>query len=191
MAKFVLFVLAAVWFSPNVALAQSSTLPQEVALYYEAHNFVAAFSTPSERDRLAAYRSEAELRTHTRSERLIEVCEHIRELKAHEWSVDSGIFFPKALQRRGGIRPGLAQIEAITCGDGGVLIAEVFIYALDSKTNTRFVALCKEGKTTSLPRDLSKVRTTGHREIHEWVQRNGKGFIEERRIALVENERPR
>ena len=187
MTKFVWFILAAFCFCPNVALAQNSVLPEEVASYYEAHNFVAAFSTPRERNVLAAYRSEEELCRHTRSERLRSVYGRIQELKACELSVDPGITMPKGFQPREPIYPGLAQLDDIRRGNEGTLTVELVIYRLDSKTNAMLVALYEKGETRPLSADMYRSNTLSHREIHQWVHHSGNWFIKATRIALLDS----
>jgi len=187
MAKFVWFILAAFCFCPNVALAQNSVLPQEVASYYEAHNFVAAFSTPQERNVLAAYRSEEELKKRIRSKRLITVYERIQKIKARELSFDPGITFPKSSRAREPIPPGFAQAEHVRRTSDGALIVEILIHGLDSKTNAMLVALYETGERKSFPDDFYKSNAPSRREIHEWVHRNGNWFIKATRIALLDS----
>jgi hypothetical protein len=178
-----LFKLIAVVFCffPIFVSAQFISLPQEVNDYYKTRNFVAAFSTLSERNALVGYDAVEELPSHLRSDRLREIFVQMQALKSRELAVDSGIMGSHI------VVSGISQVEKVRQHSNGFLVVETLIYDLDKGINAILIALYEKGGQISLSKLQPQTGTISHRELHEWSKLNGHWFKKAVNVVLIEN----
>ena len=164
---------------------QPALLPQDIAKYYKCHNFVAAFSSLSERRTLARFDSIHQLPEELNSPRMRAVYARIQVLKAMEMGIDPEIVFPRMFRSRQVASGGIVQIEKVrSCGNGSLVI-ESSVYRLDAGSQAALLALYEDAHGMELPQDLFEALSFSHKEIHYWVQQEGNGFKKSVPIVLL------
>ncbi|MGH7147929.1 MAG: hypothetical protein ACREI9_08180 [Nitrospiraceae bacterium] len=80
--------------------AVDKKLPSQIAEFYSAYNFVSSFTSESEREQLASYRTFDKLPNQLKTQRLEKVHGLLRSLNARVESIDPGIRVPEKMPFR-------------------------------------------------------------------------------------------
>lgn len=154
------------------ANAQDRQIPTEIADYVEARNFIASFSTPNERVRLAAYASASAVWDSTGSERLTEIYRRMRQVRAAEVDVDPGMPMYGRRTPDAGVAPELLRIRRVRARGADEFVLGVMAYRLNSETNRRLVASYDDRRAVpSL--DALRVQIT-RRKLQYWERIDGR-----------------
>ncbi len=108
------------------------------------------------------------------------------ELESRELDIDPGIILSTGSRERELIRPGLLHIENILSRRDGIIVLATIVYGMDPRTNAMLVAPFEGGKMAELPGAVVSPTAISYREIHEWVVRGGRWFIEDARVGQLD-----
>lgn len=170
----------------------SERLPAEMVSFYSGYNFVSSFSTPKERSGLISLSKLPPKDRPKKSlpKRLKKVQKIAKEIKSRIWSVDPGIaIFPRQPS------DGIISAELVTVDNFNTtkdrLVVQVTVYSIEPKVNLILVSQYEsysgdESKIPSLQERFELFRTlTPRREIHHWIQMDGRWMLKEAKIVLL------
>lgn len=158
------------------ASAQTRPVPDAVTRYVEARNYAAAFSVPRERAYLTSFSSLATVQDSVRSERLIEVWQHLRQTKSFEMEVDSDINSLWDKRQANPIPPELLRVQNVKRRGEKSLVVEALAYRLDRTANRELVLAYDqgtsfEGPEARVPDDLFP--QPGRPVVQRWTKARG------------------
>jgi len=187
MKNLIKLVVIVFLFFPLPIWAQNRLLPNEISTYYEANNFVVAFSTIRERIEMVQYNSEKDLPDHLISKRCKMIFKKMQELKDKELLFDSKIFVPKGKRSLRSVFAGIIQMENVRYIDDKSIEVKTIIYKLDSETNARLVSSYERDNETVFPMNWNYSATILYREIHKWIKVKNCWLKDPTAISLIEN----
>ncbi len=182
------------WTDSEEKATNNSTIPSQIAEYYRDHNFVASFSSESERG-LLVYLSHTGLPAPFKSERLGRIYKLINKLDAQLMRIDPGmVIWPKMDQHP--VRPELIRICDVQ-RDNDEIAVEVLVYMMDTETNFKLVSLYDEsgGDEENIPSQEQRIQmaqmgmsaSAPRKGIHKWMLTDGSWMKTEADIWLLDH----
>lgn len=188
------FLLTALAFM-SIALYPSS-IPPEISEFYEDYNFVASFSTPSERDTLIDCFSQEVLPDDIRTDRLDRVFGLMKKLYSRIARID-----PEMVHHLGPRRPyikyffrsELLDVQKVD-QSGKKAVVEVRSYSVEPEFVQRYIQ-----QYEASPRDEDKIptiedylqslkdRVHSHKESHIWLFQDGRWMMAEHKNVYIKN----
>lgn len=143
--------------------AQEEALPDTLTSYIDAHNKVAAFSTPQERVQLAKFDSPESVRRATDTQRLADVFASLQEVKAMEIDVDPGM--QGHPPNNDGEQSELLEVARVSQEAPDRWSVEVYAYRLPPETNRKLISAYEDAHRV---RPAADAATQPHRRVQHW-----------------------
>ena len=169
----------------NDSSGEELLTPVEISRYYDDHNFIVSYSTPSERDRIRKIRDYGELAL--LSERLERIGINLRSLDEKILRVDSGIYLK--LDRSHLLLPELNEITGIREAGENKILVDVLVRPLSPYENAHFIAEYDNSDIKdTLPQDNLKLHRKHmlRKEIHQWIKVDDNWMKGEVNIMLID-----
>lgn len=173
-----------------------SSIPPEISEYYEDYNFIATFSTPSERDMLIDCFSEDALPEDIRTDRMNRIFRLMKRLYARIARID-----PKMVQHVGPRKPyikyffhsELLDIKKIE-RSGKKAVVEILAYSVEPEFVSRYIQQYEasqdaEEKVPPVEERIESIqsRVIPKTEFHVWLYQNGSWMKAEHKNIYVKN----
>jgi hypothetical protein len=172
------FIAASIWMAMSL---YPYPLPSEISEFYEDYNFVASFSTPSERDMLIGYFSLEILPEEIRSERLNRVFRLMKKLHSRIARLD-----PKMMRHLGPrnqyikyfFRSELLEIKKVDTS-GKKATVEILAYSLEPEFVNRYIQqYAQNQREEDVPSDEERIESVKSQiipktEFHVWLFLDG------------------
>lgn len=120
----------------------TSSIPPQIEEFYEDYNFVASFSTPSEREELIGLFARETLPNSLRSSRINRVFRMMKELYTHLFRIDPKMvnpYMPRTQYIKYFFLPELLDVKKINRSDKKTVV-EVGAYFVEPEIVNRFIA---------------------------------------------------
>jgi hypothetical protein len=171
-------------------------LPLEISEFYEDYNFIASFSTASERDVLIDCFSEEILPEDIRTDRMNRLFRLMKKLYSQMVRID-----PKMVQRVGSRKPYIryffkAELLDIQKMDrsGKKAVVEVLAYSVEPEFVSRYIQRLETDQDgeEKVPSDRERIKTAKSRvlpktEFHIWMHQNGRWMKAEHKNVYIKN----
>ncbi len=162
---------------------ENRLIPEDILEFYRNYNYVCAFTTPSERMRMAACLDDGVLPAEMDSRRYHEIFSRMKRVIAQVLIIDPEMVLPhgvgKNLQKVV-FRQELFEVRAFRRNNGEAGI-DVFAYALEPEMALRYISEFEDNqgdssKITTEAEILQEARSriVQRRETHNWNYRNGR-----------------
>jgi hypothetical protein len=172
------------------------SLPLEISEFYEDYNFVASFSTPSERDMLIECFSKEVLPEDIQSDRMNRVFRLMKKLYSQIMRID-----PKMVQHVGPRKPHIkyffkAELLDIQKMDrsGKKAVVEVLAYSVEPEFVSRYIRHIEtdQDDEEKVPSDEDRIKTAKSRvlpktEFHIWRHQNGRWMKADHKNVYIKN----
>jgi hypothetical protein len=172
------------------------SLPLEISEFYEDYNFIASFSTPSERDVLIDCFSKEVLPEDIRTDRMNRVFRLMKKLYSQIMRID-----PKMVQRVGPRKPYIkyffkAELLDIKKIDrsGKKAVVEILAYAVEPEFVNRYIRQLEadHDDEEKVPSDEERIESVKNRvlpktEFHIWMHQNGRWMKAEHKNVYIKN----
>jgi hypothetical protein len=173
-----------------------SSIPLEISEFYEDYNFVASFSTPSERDTLIDCFSREVLPEDIRTDRMNQVFRLMKKLYSRIARID-----PKMVQHAGPRKPyikyffhsELLDIQKID-RSGKKAVVEILAYAVEPEFVNRYIQQYETNhdEEEKVPSDEERIDSAKSRimpktEFHIWLYQNGHWMKAEHKNVYIKN----
>lgn len=173
-----------------------SSIPPEISEFYEDYNFIASFSTPSERDTLIDCFSQEVLPDNVRTDRLNRVFRLMKKLYSRIARID-----PKMVQHVGPRKPyikyffhsELLDIKKID-RSGKKAVVEILAYTVEPEFVSRYIQQYEKNQDEEekVPSDEERIESVQNRvmpktEFHVWLFQNGNWMKAEYKNVYIKN----
>jgi hypothetical protein len=172
------------------------SLPLEISEFYEDYNFIASFSTPSERDVLIDCFSKEVLPEDIRTDRMNRVFRLMKKLYSQIMRID-----PKMVQHVGPRKPYIkyffkAELLDIQKMDrsGKKAVVEILAYTVEPEFVTRYIRQMETDQDgeEKIPSDeerikIAKSRVLPKTEFHIWMHQNSRWMKAEHKNIYIKN----
>lgn len=170
--------------------------PLDISEFYEDYNFVASFSTPSERDTLIDCFSQEVLPEDIRSDRMNRVFRLMKKLYSHIARID-----PKMVQHVGPrtsfikyfFRSELLDVKKIDKSSKKAVV-EILAYSVDPEFVSRYIRQYEtnQDEEKKVPSDEVRIKSVQSRivpktEFHIWLYQNGRWLKAENKNVYIKN----
>lgn len=174
----------------------SSSIPPEISEFYEDYNFVASFSTPSERDKLIDCFSQDVLPEDIRTDRMNRVFRLMKKLYFRIARID-----PKMVQHVGPRTPyiryffhsELLYIKKIDRSSQKAAV-EILAYSIEPEFVSRYIQQYEtnQDEEKRVPSDEERIESVKSRivpktEFHIWLYQNGLWMKAEHKNVYIKN----
>jgi hypothetical protein len=171
-----------------------SSIPAEISEFYEDYNFVASFSTPSERDTLIECFAQDVLPGDIRTDRMSRVFRMMKKLYSRIARID-----PKMVQFVGPRRPyikyffhsELLDVQKIDRSDKKAVV-EIQVYSVGPEFVNRYIQQYEtnQDEAAKVPPDAERIesaksRTIPKTEFHIWHYQNGQWMKAEHKNIYI------
>jgi hypothetical protein len=181
----------AVFMSMVLSLSSSSILP-EISKFYEDYNFVASFSTPSERDTLIDCFSRDILPEDIRTDRMNRVFRLMKKLYTNIARIDPEMIMgPRTMFIKYFFHPELMEIKKIEQSSEKAVV-EIQAYSVDPEFVNRYIQQFEsnqdeEKKVTPDEERIESIkgRIVPRTEFHIWLFQNGKWMKTEHKNIYI------
>lgn len=172
------FVAASIWMAMSL---YSFPPPSEISEFYEDYNFVASFSTPSERDMLIGYFSLEDLPKEIRTERLNRVFRLMKKLYSRITRIDPEMvkhFGPRKQYIKYFFRSELQEIRKID-SSGKKATVEILAYSLEPEFINRYIQQYDQNqREEDVPSNEERIESVKSQiipktEFHIWLIQDG------------------
>lgn len=191
---FLLFLPGSRW-SGNLTDPQSiPSIPFQIAEFYEDYNFVASFSTPSEREELIGLFARETLPDDMGSDRMSRVFRMMKELYSRMVRIDPKMVIPigpSSQYIKYFFLPELLDVRKVDRSDKKAVV-EVCAYSVGPEFVNRFISEYEKngGEEEKLPpdderMDLVKKRVFPRTEFHIWFLQDGKWMRAEHKNMYI------
>ena len=173
-----------------------TSVPLEIAEFYEDYNFVASFSTPAERDTLIDCFSQEILPEDIRTDRMNRVFRLMKKLYSRIARID-----PKMVQYQGSRKAYIKyffhseflDIKKIDKSSKKAAV-EILAYAVEPEFVSRYIQHYEtnQGKEENLPSDEERIKSVQNHimpktEFHIWLYQNGHWVKAENKNVYIKN----
>ena len=184
-------MVALVFMASNLS---PSSIPPEISEFYEDYNFVASFSTPSERDTLIDCFSQDVLPEDIRTDRMNRVFRLMKKLYSRIVRID-----PKMVRHVGPRAPyikyffhsELLDIKKIDQSSKKAVV-EVLAYSVEPEFVNRYIQQYEtlQDKEKKVPSDKERIESVKSRiipktEFHIWLYQNGRWMKAEHKNIYI------
>ena len=173
-----------------------SSIPPEISEFYEDYNFVASFSTPSERDTLIECFSQDVLPEDIRTDRMNRVFRLMKKLYSRIARID-----PKMVRHVGPRKPyikyffhsELLDVKKIDRSDKEAVV-EILAYTVEPEFVNRYIQRyeANQDEEEKIPSDEERIESVQSRiipktEFHVWLYQNGSWMKAEHKNVYIKN----
>jgi len=192
---FLLFLAGSGWSKNRPVLQPSPSIPPQIAEFYEDYNFVASFSTPSEREELIDLFARETLPDDLRSDRMNRVFRMMKELYSRMVRIDPKMVIPvgpRTQYIKYFFLPELLDIKKID-RSGEKAVVEVCAYSVGPEFVNRFISEYEENngeEKKMIPTEdermgLVKRSVFPRTEFHIWLLQDGKWMRAEHKNIYI------
>ena len=173
-----------------------SSIPPEISEFYEDYNFVASFSTPSERDTLIDCFSQDVLPEDIRTDRMNRVFRLMKKLYSRIARIDPKMVLyvgPRTPYIRYFFHSELLDIKKIDRSDKKAAV-EVLAYSVEPEFVSRYIQQYEtnQDEEEKVPSDEERIESVKSRimpktEFHIWLYQNGHWMKAEHKNVYIKN----